>query len=225
LGTYGDIGFSSIWKILPVPDGALLFINNEKLVNKKENIDKLSISQSQLPQKSKKGIYAYILNSLLCDLELRYAFRARFIRYIYRKLFPRVELNYSQLFQNSKVRISDISLRVINNIDLEDAFEKRRQNYNFWLSVLSGREDLHCVFEGLPNGTCPLCFAVIEKEADKFSMEMLGKGIYAYHWSLLPEEVQDNPEYPNANFLAKHLVLLPVHQSLSPDRLAKIVRK
>jgi len=225
LGTFGDIGFSSIWKTLPVPNGALLFINNEDLLARKEKIERILISQNRLPQVSKKKIYIYILNSLLCNLELHYRFQAEFIRNIYRKLFPKKEMNSSRMFQDAKVKISNISLRVINNIDLEDVCKKRRQNYNFWLNELRSREDVHFLFEGLPDGVCPLCFVVIEKEAERFSQEMLARGIQALHWPPLPKEIKDNPEYPNANFLAKHIVLLPVNQSLDQDCLKRIVRK
>lgn len=227
LGTYGDIGFSSIWKILPVPNGALLFVNNEELVDGRGEIEKFSISQNQLPKVSKRKTYVYILDSLLRNLELHYGIKVEMMRNIYRHLFPREESDgpdVSQVFQASKVRMSNISLRVTNNTDLDDVFEKRRQNYNFWLSELRDREDVHFVFKELPAGTCPLCFVVIEKEAERFAKDMLAKGIHASNWPPLPKEVKDNPEYPNTNFLAKHLLLLPVHQSLSQDRLAKIVR-
>ncbi len=225
LGTYGDIGFSSIWKTLPVPNGALLFVNNEELLDSKGDIERLLVSQNQLPQMSKKKNYTYILNSLLSNLELRYRFRAEFIRYIYRKMSPRVELNSSQMFQDSKVKMPNVSLRIVKNIDLEDVYRKRRENYNFWLSELRDRKDVNIVFEELPDGVCPLCFVVIEKEAGRFSQEMLAKGIQALHWPPLPKEIKGSPEYPNANLLAKHLVLLPVHQSLDQDCLARIVRK
>jgi dTDP-4-amino-4,6-dideoxygalactose transaminase len=225
LGTFGDIGFSSIWKMLPVPNGAILFVNNEELVASKREMEDFLMFQNQLPQMSKRKIYTYILNSLLCNLELRYSFKAEFISSIYQKLFPREEFDSRKMFQDSKVRISDISLRVINNIDLENVVEKRRQNYNFWLSELFGRGDVHFLFEELCTGICPLCFALIDKEAERFSKEMLARGIQALQWPPLPKEIKDNPEYPNANFLAKHLVLLPVHQSLNQDRLMKSVRR
>jgi dTDP-4-amino-4,6-dideoxygalactose transaminase len=227
LGTYGDIGFSSIWKMLPVPNGALLFVNNEELVDGKRKIEKFLTPENQLPKISKKETCVYVLNSLLRNLELHYGIKVETMRNIYRHLFPREESDepdVSQVFQASKVRMSNISLRVTNNTDLDDVFEKRRQNYNFWLSELRDREDVQFVFKELPAGTCPLCFVVIEKETERFAKEMLAKGIHALNWPPLPREVKDNPEYPNTNFLAKHLLLLPVHQSLSQDRLAKIVR-
>ena len=223
LGTCGDIGFSSICKTLPTPDGAILFINNEKLLEGKEKIERARLSQNRLPQTSKRKIYTYILNSLLGNLELRYRFRAEFIRNIYRKLFPEAELSSSQLFQDSKHRVSEVSLRIARNIDLEGVYNRRRQNYNFWLSVLCNREDVHILFRDLPDGICPLFFAVIEEEADSFVKEMQDKGVQAYHWPPLPEEIKGNPEYPNANFLAEHLVTLPVQQNLNHDCLAGIL--
>ena len=225
LGTFGDIGFSSIWKNLPVPNGALLFINNEELLAGKERIERLLVSQNQHAKMSKKRLYTYILNSLLCNFELRYGFRAEFVRKVYRKMVPRVDLNGNQMLQGAKVKISNISLRVINKIDLEDVHKKRRQNYKFWLRELHNRKDVHFIFEELPDGVCPLCFAVIEKEADGFSREMLAKGIQAFHWPPLPKEIKDNPEYPNTNFLAKHIVLLPMHQSLDQNCLKRVVRE
>ena len=46
----------------------------------------------------------------------------------------------------------------------------------------------------------------------------LRRTIFKYYGRL------DNPEYPNANFLTKHLVTLPVHQSLDKDCLERIIR-
>jgi len=225
LGTFGDIGFSSIAKILPVPNGALLFVNNEELMDSKGNIPRASVSQNQLPQMSRKSLYIYILNSLLSNLELHYRFRAEFIRDTYRKLSPEVERDTSRLFQDSKVRISGVSLRIVKNINLEDVCRKRRENYSFWLSRMRDRKDVHIVFEDLPEGVCPQHFPVITKEVERFSQEMLDKGIPAYHWPPLPEVIRDNLEYPTANFLAKHLLTLPVHQSLDQDCLERIVGK
>ena len=225
LGTFGDIGFSSIWKILPVPNGALLFVNNHELMNSNGNIARSSALQNRFPQMSKMSIYTYILNSLLSNLELRYRFRAEFIRDIYRKLFPKVEMNSSKQFQDSKVRISGLSLKIVKNINLEDVCRKRRENYNFWLGEMCERKDVHIVFEDLPEGVCPLNFLVIPEEVESFLQEMLDKGIPAYRWPTLPKEIKDNPEYPTANFLAEHVVVLPVHQSLDRACLERVVKK
>jgi len=200
-------------------------VNNEELMDGKGNIIGASVSQNQLPQMSRKSLYIYILNSLLSNLELRYRLRAEFIRDAYRKLSPKVERDTGRLFQDSKVRTSGVSLRIAKNITLEDVCRKRRENYNCWLSRMRDRKDVHVVFEALPEGVCPQHFPVITKEAERFSQEMLDKGIPAYRWPPLPEVIRDNPEYPTANFLAKHLLTLPVHQSLDRDCLETIVGK
>jgi dTDP-4-amino-4,6-dideoxygalactose transaminase len=87
------------------------------------------------------------------------------------------------------------------------------------------RKDVHIVFKDLPDGVCPQYFPLITEEVEGFSQEMLDKGIPANHWPHFPEVIRDNPEYPTANFLAKHLLILPVHQSLDQDYLERIVGK
>ncbi|MFC1979984.1 DegT/DnrJ/EryC1/StrS family aminotransferase [Chloroflexota bacterium] len=221
LGTFGDIGFSSIWKFLGVPNGAVLFINNDKLISSKGNILVALASQNQLPPVSKKSICTYILNSLLNYFELRYRFRADFIRDIYNKLSPKAEIDVSRLFQDCKVRMSGLSLKIAGKQNLEEVCRKRKENYIFWLGEMLGRKDVQVLFKDLSEGVCPLYFPVIVEEVESFLQEMLHKGIPAYRWPHLPKEIGGNPEYPTANFLAEHVVVLPVHQSVDRDYLAR----
>lgn len=223
LGTFGDIGFSSIWKILPIPNGTILFVNNDELMDSKGDTVRSTASQDQFPKVSKINIYTHVLGSLLSSLELRYGFRAEFIRDVYRKLYPRVERNSrnsSQLFEDSKVRVSEVSLKIAQHINLKDVYMQRRENYDFWLDRAYMRKDMHSIFKDLSEGVCPLSFPVIVEEVESFLQEMLHKGIPAHRWPPLPKEIRGNPEYPTANFLAEHVVVLPVHQSVGRDYLA-----
>ena len=225
LGTFGDIGFSSFWKFLPVPNGAVLFVNNDELIDSKVNVPGFSASHKQLPSVSKKSIYTSVAHSLLSNLELHYGLKATFIRYMYRKLFLRAEGNSGQTVQNFKVRISEISLKIAENTNFEDVCRQRRDNYKFWLGEMAERKDVSIVFKELPEGVCPLYFPIIAKDVDSFLQDMLDKGIPVYHWPPLPEELMGNPDYPTANFLAEHMLVLPVHQSLDRNCLEKVVKK
>lgn len=216
LGTFGDIGISSIWKLLPVPNGAVLFINSDELMNSKGDMLTALASQNHLSSASRKGICIYILDSLLKHFERRYRFRADFVRETYRKLFPKAETDVSRLFQDSKVRMSGLSLRIGGRLDLEEVRRKRRENYIFWLGEMLGRKDVRVLFTDLPEGICPLYFPVAVEGVERFLQEMLARGIPAFRWPPLPREVKANPEFPNANFLAEHVVVLPVHGN--PDR-------
>jgi hypothetical protein len=97
---------------------------------------------------------------------------------------------------------------------------QRRENYDFWLDRAYMRKDMHSIFKDLSEGVCPQYFPVIVEEVESFLQEMLHKGIPAYRWPPLPKEIGGNSEYPTANFLAEHLVVLPVHQSVGRDYLA-----
>lgn len=219
LGTFGDIGFSSLWKILPVPNGAVLFINNDSLTGSIKNPHPPSISQN----KFQLSDYKYCLHSLLNYLEIQYNFPSQVIRDIYGRVFKKVGRDSSREYQDSKVPISKITLQVINNIAPNEVVRMRRENYKFWLEKMSKREEIKIVFEDLPEGVCPQIFPVIVKKADSFMKEMLDKGIYVFPWPYLPHEIEDNSEFPTANFLSKHLVALPVHQNVGRNNLKKVV--
>ena len=81
LGTFGDIGFSSIWKMLPIPNGAVLFVNNDEFIDSRGDTAISTASQNQFPEVSKMYIYHYILGSLLYSLELRYGFLDYHLKY------------------------------------------------------------------------------------------------------------------------------------------------
>jgi dTDP-4-amino-4,6-dideoxygalactose transaminase len=223
LGTLGDIGISSIWKCLPIPNGAVLFFNKRSLIENQEIIADLTARQNQYPRTSIKREYQSILSYLLSSLETRYKFPANFFRNRYRQLSLKGGSdNISEV--NHKVRISNVSMRIIKGTDLEKVRQVRRQNFDFWLHKISKRQGADIVFNDLPDGICPLYFPLILENAESFSREMFDKGISVSLWPNLPKEILGNPNYPSANFLAQHMVVLPVHQSLNRSHLEKVFK-
>lgn len=224
LGTFGDIGISSIWKYLPIPNGAVLFVNKDSLIENKRTIAEMLTRQNQYPPMGQQYVYLYIANSLLNNLETRYRFPANLVRSIYRKLFLRK--NDSKISEfNYKVRISEVSLRIAQGLNLEKICLIIRQNYDFWLDELSQRKGLDIIFNDLTDGICPLVFPLLVEDVETFSREMLDKGIPSRLWPPLPKEVLDNVEYPIANYLARHMLTLPVHQNLDLKTLERAFRK
>jgi len=224
LGTFGDIGFSSIWKVLPVPNGAVLFVNNEQLIKKHQSLLQIGTLQKDVRHTSPYKNSLYSIGSLLAYLETRYRFPSQYFINAYSKFSSRGARDSTQDYQNSKVRISGLSLKVLERVNPEEVVTKRRENYEFWLDRLCEKRGLTVVFEDLPDGVCPQVFPVIADDVDSLKQKLLSRGIYVDHWPWLPKEVKDNREYPVANFLAKNLLVLPVHQGTAPDHLDKATR-
>jgi len=220
LGTLGDIGFSSIWKILPVPNGAVLFVNNEQLMKTK------SRSQIRLSEESLRhvNLSKYILSSLLSYLEARYKFPSQYFRNVYYKFLSKVERDSTLDYQRAKVRLSGLSLKVLQKVDPEEIVSRRRENYKFWLDRLHRKHGVTIIFEDLPEGICPQVFPIIADDEDSLERKLLSRGIHVNHWPWLPREVKGNKEYPTANFLAEHLLVLPVHQSTDIFHLEKATK-
>jgi len=209
LGTFGDIGITSLRKIFPVPDGAILFINNEDLI------------QSETPKISSKGVidpynslqYIFCLYHLLSNLGERYRFSLDKLDK-FRKIHQHFS-NYPDLqSMNCKAQMSMMSFKIVNNLDFNDIALKRRENYKIWLEEFHGKRGIKVVFKELPNGVVPQVFPVIVENPKEFVKKMADRGVLASHWPSLPQEVRNNSQYENANFLARHLITLPVHQNV-----------
>lgn len=220
LGTFGDIGFASIWKALPVANGAVLYINNERLLQKQQDCLGQDTEGYLRAASSRK----YILSSILAYLEAQYKFPSQYFRNAYNKFASGAERNSTQDYQRAKVRISGLSVEVMKRVEPEEVISKRRGNYRFWLDKLEGKGGISIIFKNLPEGVCPQVFPIIAEDAENLEAKLLSKGVYVDHWPWLPREVEDNKEYPTANFLAKHLLVLPVHQNTDVNCLERATR-
>ena len=214
LGTIGDIGFTSIWKFLPVPNGGVLFINRDM-----PEFELQSPPPHNLPWRWSS--LEYLGGRLLSYLEA-FGFPAEVIKERYMKtVAPEGRRNQDENYRVLKVPILKLSLQIMERIDFKEVISKRRQNYIIWLNTL-GKKGLKIPFPHLIPGVCPWVFPVITDDQQGFIEKMTKMRIPAAPWPYLPKEVEHNPDYPVANFLAEHLVFLPVHQSMRPDYLRRI---
>lgn len=218
LGTFGDIGFSSIWKVLPVPNGALLLLNNGELARKAQQLPHLRAARDGFRD---AGINKYLIGSLLDYAELRCKCPSQYLRHVYQKVSSQGERSSYRDYRNARVKVSGLSLEIMKRVNPEEVVSKRRENYGFWRDRLGGRPGVTVIFESLPEGVCPLAFPVMADDAAGLASMMLASGIPANHWPYLPGEIKGNREYAAANLLAEHLLLLPVHQGLSRTHLVR----
>jgi hypothetical protein len=204
----------------------VLYFNNEQLLNDLfQRYLRRSYGDTHNPmQLNIMHDCLFVLESLLSNFESRFEFRAALARKLFRRLFIKDKKNSGNAIPGREAGISALSVRIAENTDLAGVVDKRRENYAVWLSCLSQWRGVDFVVKGLPEGVSPLTCAVIAEDPSGFLDEMVNKGIPAFYWpTYLPEEVNNNPRYPNANYLARHLVTLPVHQGINSGHLRRIV--
>lgn len=219
LGTFGDIGIATLRKTLPVPDGSVLFVNNEDLQKKTRINPHDTITNNARAHLLQYTFIGYKTLSHLCThhrLSLDFLKRTSLI------LNGHASSDVAEDYERSKVPISPVSLKIANNLNLNEIAIKRRENYEFWLSELNGKKGIDVIFKELPAGTVPQVFPIIVKHPEHFMKRMSNIGVPVSHWPSLPLVVKRNGRFPVSNYLARHLVTLPVHQDINRDQLESL---
>jgi dTDP-4-amino-4,6-dideoxygalactose transaminase len=206
LGTFGDIGFSCAWKVLPMRDGAFLFINNSKLISK------LSSTNCHLPVRLLTlGDIKFCLNSIFIYFENHGIFPIDHIRGLF-KIFSKNKLKIEKKRRLPDSKVSWLSKAIIQKFDYKNIINKRRENFLSWNKFLKGQKGIEIVHTKLEEGVCPQIFPVIVQNTDSFIKKMRDGNVSIYNWPDLPKKIIGNPEFKIENFLAQHLFALPIHQ-------------
>lgn len=194
LGSYGDISIFSFRKILPIPNGAGLLINNKLLLNRLPKIAYL---------RKRNRTSRFIVKNLLISLRDALAnaglkeedFEEGRIKDISE------EYNLPKYF----IKFSRLSKFVINYINFDNIIVQRRNSYDGWLGYFAKEHTsgLKVVFPLLQANCVPFNFPVLVENQGGFIASMCRKGIGCYPWPYLPESSDEN-------YLTPRLVCLPV---------------
>jgi hypothetical protein len=100
---------------------------------------------------------------------------------------------------------------------LEEVVQRRRQNYDQLLNWIKGLSHVQPLFPVLPDGVCPYAFPLLLAQGcGEAAARLQTAGVPASQWPDLPPEVLANhAEHKVALWMYEHLLLLPVHQSLT----------
>lgn len=224
LGTLGDIGITSLRKLLPVPNGALLFVSNESL-------PETDLTRSEVRSRYSRDDYRYCARSLGRSVSgypvAREALSA--IRWLRDRIpGPGTAVDHEvvdgdedprAIYEEAKGPMSRLALRVFDRTDPQRVIAARRANYRVWDRAIRDLECVEPVFPELPDGVCPQYYTVfVDDPNDLGPLE----GVSA-PWPPLPHEVRDDAEFETENYLATHLHTLPVHQGLDLKGLGPLV--
>ena len=218
LGTRGDIGFTSLWKLLPIPDGAALFLNDQRLDAAYEP-SSLAGTETRVDT----GDVQFVLKSFVNEfLESNRRLRASVHRLITENAHGSAS-NPSERYQASKSRMSWLSSYVVSEADPTEIRTSRRSNYRAWASLFDRRPDVTVCFDSLPPGVCPQVCPVRTDHPDRLRRLLERHGVGGTHtWPRLSRDVLEDSAYETAHRLSEEVVVLPVHQHVDPETIVAI---
>ena len=217
VGASGHLAVFSLPKIFPVPDGGALIINDPAW--------RIKPRPKRGPGSLKTLIR--ICNLLVSRMELKTGLNFDIFRHFWeigkriRDSSPDIKHEASAPCYESS--ISNWSRRILGNIDHEKVTFLRRNNFNILLRSLLPNHEEVLIYKYLPEGVCPLAFPLLLKRRDRIHKEMIGSGFGAYPWPFLPKDVLRR-DFPDALYLSKHLLLLPIHQDVEHKHMRKMCK-
>jgi hypothetical protein len=105
----------------------------------------------------------------------------------------------------------------------ETVVDRRRCNYARLLTAARQVTAFEPLFGSLPPGVNPLCFPVRIAAPAKAAAAVRRRGVVAAAWWPLVDPAMDCDAFPSERRLRSSILVFPVHQSLSPGALDRIV--
>jgi DegT/DnrJ/EryC1/StrS aminotransferase family len=222
LGTFGDIGITSLHKTLPIPNGAALFLDNDDLSG-------AALARSAVRDRYTKADYRYcgrafgrsvsgqpVFKQALSTLRWVSARSRRTNGHVHQN---DIEEDPREIYESTKIPMSRLSLHVLERTDPIDVIASRRANYRIWDRTIRDLDGIEPVFESLTPGACPQYYpAIVEAPDDLGTLSGTAKP-----WPPLPYEVRGDETFATENDLSTRLHTLPVHQGLGTDEMEALV--
>lgn len=238
VGSFGDISIFSFRKTLPIPDGAALVINTDRIIykdsHKKPNIFSTYyvIAEYLKNQTSmRENLLKQTLLKLLRNSAYWSFFATRLILRILHKIFKDKGLYLvypsGNLYREEIADwgVSPLSKRIISSSDFEQIKKIRRRNFKFLLNYF-GDDTRFCLpIKELPVGVCPLFFPIFSEKRDVLYSLLKRRGIAGHDW--WGDFHPDVPwrKFPDARFMKAHVFGFPIHQDLTLLHLQKIIEE
>ena len=231
LGTWGDVAVFSLTKTLPLPDGGILAVNNPNLRRSNWNMKAPPFGNTL------KGLMGNLKSIILRSLSRGGISYPAYIfihdRLIHKKamqgLFNELAMEKPDLrpdmYFNGRVKdlgISFLAEKLIFCFDPNEIIKKRRSNYSCLRSLLKKIQEIKILFPFLPEGVCPLGLPILVHDRNMLFETLYRQGIVSFAFWRGFHPAIDWDLFPEATFLKKHILLLPVHQDLEEKDMEEI---
>ncbi|WP_255171666.1 DegT/DnrJ/EryC1/StrS family aminotransferase [Natrononativus amylolyticus] len=222
LGTRGHLGIASLWKLLPVPNGALLYLNDESIARRFEPSG-LAGTNARIDSDD----WLFVLKSFAVDvLSTNTVVKQSVDAFVSTNGSVRAASEPFARYEAAKAPMSKLAAHVVADADPEAIRAARRRNYRCWRRLFEPRGDVEILYPELPAGICPQVFPVRADDPDRLLTELARCGVDGAHtWPRLSETVLEDPALETAAALSAAVVVLPVHQHIVTDDIEAVGRR
>jgi dTDP-4-amino-4,6-dideoxygalactose transaminase len=223
LGSFGDWSVFCLYKTLPLPNGALLVENGPRL----ESLERLVLRDAGAA--SVLGRTAELLvqrlrgraNGVGAALQVvkRGVGRAAGALSVRRANVGDIGFNLDEV----DLAMSPVSQRLLERFDYADIRRRRVENYRRLAARLAGYAAP--VFRSVPDGVCPLFFPVLVGDKHETAERLRAHGVDALEFWNESSEPGGHEMGPDAQFLRRHVLELPIHQDLTARHIDHIAQQ
>jgi len=223
LGSSGDWSVFCLYKTLPLPNGALLVQNGPRL----EALERLHLRDAG--SASVLGRSAELLvqrlrgraNGVGAALQAvkRGMGRAAGALAVRRANVGDIGFTLDEV----DLAMSPLSGRLLQRFDYRAIRQRRVDNYCRLAALL--RPDVVQVFPSIPSGVCPLFFPVVVPDKHAAAQQLRAQGVDALEFWNDSCEPGGHEMGPDAQFLRRHVLELPIHQDLTSRHIDHIARQ
>ena len=221
LGSFGDWSVFCLYKTLPLPNGALLVQNRQRLdalqrVQLRDaGVASVMGRTAELMVQRVRGRFSGVGSAL--QTAKRALGRAAGAMDVRRANVGDIGFNLDEV----NLAMSPLSMRLLGWCDMP-AIRRRRITHYRMLNALLDPE-VRRVFTRLPEGACPLFFPIIVADKHRTAVALQQRGVDALEfWN---DSVESGAEMSaDARFLRTHVLELPIHQDLTPRHIAYMAR-
>jgi dTDP-4-amino-4,6-dideoxygalactose transaminase len=223
LGSFGDWSVFCLYKTLPLPNGALLVQNGPRL----ESLERLMLRDAGAA--SVLGRTAELLvqrlrgraNGVGAALQVvkRGVGRAAGALSVRRANVGDIGFNLDEV----DLAMSPVSQHLLERFDYGDIKRRRVENYRRLAARLAGYAVP--VFRAVPDGVCPLFFPVLVGDKHGTAEMLRAHGVDALEFWNDSSEPGGHEMGPDAQFLRRHVLELPIHQDLTVRHIDHIARQ
>lgn len=203
-GDTGDFVFASLRKILPLPDGGLLKINNGV------------VKQSQYGLRLVSDISAITILLKECALLKKIPVSRRSIS-SFPSLAWRAKGKASKYMPQSR-----ISKEILTRLQPEEIVAKRRSNFLCWDRKLES-DNIMKVLRDIDIPDCPYGYPILIRQRNELVSKLRNRGIYMkvdWLWHKM-----SSINHARSYELSMHSITLPVHQDIDEMTIDKIINE
>lgn len=229
VGTYGDASVFSWRKLLPVNDGAALYLKSPR----DRSQPQLARESVHLTLKVAKGLIDQLAEqSAYPMIKIPYSWANR-LRTRLLRAAGRVATDSSGDVLDGNLPGFDVrSLNlpmtrlsgwILRHSKIPAIVEQRRRNYSLMFKEISQTPGVTPLFGELPEGVCPWVFPLFFDGISGVHLALRQRGIPATSWGGVRFGSLPIGSFPDSDFMYENLVFLPIHQSLEESQIAQII--